>query len=530
MHQSHSGGRARRLVRADLARVFVPCFSSTGSDIFSHPTEGNREEIRLTTETVRRDVAMSAPPASLSLAAIALNRFGLGARPDDAPPIDPKGWLTAQFDRFEVRPDGYVTLPDAGEVVASYRDQLKQLRGMAKEKGGSPDKDQRKTLQKDFGKQASMLYRAGVEARANSALATEAPFIERLVHFWSNHFCVSADNPQLTAFAAAFERDAIRPHILGRFKDMLFAVERHPAMLIYLNQVTSVGPNSVLAERVEQRNPNRKLGINENLGRETMELHTLGVRSGYSQADVTEYSRSLTGWTIAGVGPGQNGDGNPDDFVFRPQWHEPGARTVLGKRYGEGGETQAASILTDFAKAPHTADHIAEKLARHFAGDAPPEALVERLAVSFERSGGDLPSVYRTLIQSPEPWDPRPLKFKTPWEWTVSVLRGTGRRDVVHMNVAGVMNQLGQPVWRPRSPAGWDDIAASWAAPDALLRRVEIAARLVAPVAEQLDARKIGPALMPDSLSSATAEQVARAESPTSALALLIVSPDFLRR
>ena len=473
---------------------------------------------------------MSVPPARLSPAAIALNRFGLGARPDDAPPSDPKRWLTDQFDRFEVRPDGYVMLPDAGQVVESYRDQLQAIRRQARQDGDKPDKDQLKAMRKDFGKQARQLYQAGIAARTDSALATGAPFVERLVHFWSNHFCISVDNPQLLAFAPSFERDAIRPHVLGKFKDMLFAVEQHPAMLIYLNQVTSVGPDSPLAERVEARNPNRKLGINENLGRETMELHTLGVRSGYTQADVTEYSRALTGWTIGGFGPGQKNDGNPDDFAFRPQLHEPGPRTIMGKRYDQPGERQAAAILADFARSPHTADHIAAKLARHFAGDTPPPALVARLSESFRKSGGDLPTVYRTLIASPEPWVPQPLKFKTPWEWTISALRGTGRRDIGRMRVAGIFNQLGQPVWRPGAPAGWDDIAASWAAPDALLRRVDIAPRLVSQVADQLDARKVGPAILPGSLSPATGEQVARAESPTSALALLMVSPDFLRR
>ena len=473
---------------------------------------------------------MAARPTSLSSAAIALNRFGLGARPDDSPPVDPKRWLTDQFDSFDVRPNDYVMLPDAGEVIRSYRDQLKRFRREAKEDRTTPDKDQLGAMRKDFGEQTRALYRAGVDARTSSALATKAPFLERLVHFWSNHFCVSGDNRQLAALAPAFERDAIRPHVLGHFKDMLLAVERHPAMLIYLNQVASVGPNSSLAELIERRNPKRKLGINENLGRETMELHTLGVRSGYTQEDVSEYSRALTGWTIGGFGPGQNGDENPDEFVFRLQLHEPGSRTVMGKRYRERGEAQAAAILTDFAGSPHTADHVAEKLARHFAGDTPPPTLVARLSDCFRNSGGDLSAVYRTLIESPEPWEPRLLKFKTPWEWTISVLRGTGRRDVGGMNIAGVLNELGQPVWRPQAPAGWDDIAATWAAPDALLRRIDMSPRLVAPVAEQLDARKIGPVLMPGSLSSATAEQIARAESPTSALALLMVSPDFLRR
>jgi uncharacterized protein (DUF1800 family) len=473
---------------------------------------------------------MAMPSVPLSPATIAFNRFGLGIRPDNTLPADPKRFLADQFGRFDVRPSGYAMLPEAGEIVERHRDALKQLRREARENGTKPDKDEIKARRKEFGNQARMLYRAGVAARMNSALATDAPFIERLVHFWSNHFCVSADNLQLAAFAPAFERDAIRPHVLGRFKDMLFAVERHPAMLIYLNQVASVGPDSPLAERIGRRNPKRKLGINENLGRETMELHTLGVRSGYTQADVTEYSRALTGWTVGDFGPGQNGDENPDDFVFRPQLHEPGARTIMGKRYGEGGEAQATAILADFASSPHTADHIAAKLACHFAGDTPPAALVARLSDSFRNSGGDLPELYRTLVESPEAWEPRPLKFKTPWEWTVSVLRGIGRRDVGSMDVAGILNQLGQPVWRPRAPAGWDDIAASWAAPDALLRRVDMSTRLVAPAAEQLDARKLGPVLMPGSLSPATAEQVARAESPTSALALLMVSPDFLRR
>ncbi|HVW93883.1 MAG TPA: DUF1800 domain-containing protein [Devosia sp.] len=473
---------------------------------------------------------MSLPPAPLSPAAIALNRFGLGARPDDAAPADPKGWLTGQFAHFEVEPEGFAKLPDAGQAVESYLEQTAALRRQATTGGGTPDKDQLKTLRQDFGKQANQLYRAGVKARADSALATEAPFVERLVHFWANHFCISADNPQLAAFAPAFERDAIRPHVLGRFKDMLFAVERHPAMLIYLNQVTSVGPDSPLAQRVERRNPKRKLGINENLGRETLELHTLGVRSGYTQADVTEYSRALTGWTVDGFGPGQRGDGSPDSFVFRPELHEPGPRTVLGKRYDQEGEQQAMAMLTDLAKSPHTANHVAEKLARHFAGDTPPPALVARLADSFLKSGGDLPTLYRTLIASPEPWNSAPLKFKTPWEWLISVWRGSGRRELGNADPAGLMTQLGQPVWRPRAPAGWDDVAASWAAPDALLRRVDIAQRLVAPAAAELDARQLGPALFPGSLSPATAEQIARAESPTSALALLMVSPDFLRR
>jgi uncharacterized protein (DUF1800 family) len=464
-------------------------------------------------------------PARLSPAAIALNRFGLGARPGDVPPADPPRSIVDQFDRFDVRPARFAALADAGEVVARYREQQQASRRMI----GSPDAaDAKATLKvgrQGFRQDVQSLYSEGVRARADAALATEAPFIERMVHFWSNHFCVSADNPRVTAFAAAFERDAIRPHVLGRFSDMLLAVEQHPAMLIYLNQVQSIGPDSPAAAR----NTLRKRGLNENLAREIMELHTLGVRSGYTQADVTEFARALTGWSVEGLG-GRAGHGNPNHFVFRPAQHEPGARTILGRRYVEGGDGQAKAALIDFVLAPATATHIATKIARHFAGDEPPPALVTRLAVSFTAGKGDLPTIYHTLIASPEAWAPTPTKFKTPWEWTISALRGTGRRDVGDMQIAALQTQLGQRVWKPGAPAGWDDVAASWAGSDALLRRVEIAQRLAAQLGETVDARTLAPRIMPASLATATAEQIARSESPAGAIALMLVSPDFLRR
>jgi uncharacterized protein (DUF1800 family) len=260
-----------------------------------------------------------------------------------------------------------------------------------------------------------------------------------------------------------------------------------------------------------------------------MELHTLGVRSGYTQADVTEFARAMTGWSVDGLGPGRAG-GDPNQFVFRPAQHEPGARTILGKRYDQQGEDQARAALIDFANSAATATHIATKLARHFAGDAPPPVMVARLADSFANSRGDLPTVYRTLIASPEAWVETPPKFKTPWEWTISSLRGLGRRQVGAMQIAALQTQLGQRVWKPGSPAGWDDVAASWSGSDALLRRVEIAQQLAAPLGQTLDARVVAPRILPASLSTATADQIARSESPAGAIALMLVSPDFLRR
>jgi uncharacterized protein (DUF1800 family) len=461
----------------------------------------------------------------LSPAAIALNRFGLGARPEDRLPSDPARSITDQFARFDVRPARFSSLADAGDAVTRYREGRQAGRRMAGQDGTADGKAALTAGRREFRQDAQALYAEGVRARADAALATEAPFVERMVHFWSNHFCVSADNPRVTAFAAAFERDAIRPHVLGRFSDMLLAVEQHPAMLIYLNQFQSVGPES----RAAARNPDRKRGLNENLAREIMELHTLGARSGYTQTDVTEFARALTGWSVDGLA-GAARQGDPDRFIFRPAQHEPGARTILGKQYVGSGEGQARAVLKDFARTPATATHVATKIARHFAGDEPPPAMVARLASSFITGKGDLPTLYRTLIASPEAWVAAPTKFKTPWEWTVSALRGTGARTVGDMQIATIQTQLGQRVWKPGAPAGWDDVAASWSGSDALLRRVEIAQQLATRISQTVDARTLAPKIMPASLSPATAQQIARSESPAGAIALMLASPDFLRR
>lgn len=476
-------------------------------------------------------MSLAVPP--LSDRAIALNRFGLGVRPDDPVPDRPAPWLLGQFDRYQPAPSCLASLSDPGALLAQERDDRaaapQRPDGTPHDQGAA---DTRRRASRTFAHGAHALYRDAVQARATSALQTDTPFVERLVHFWSNHFCVSADNARVAAFAGAFERDAIRPHVLGRFADLLLAVERHPAMLIYLNQTASIGPDSPRAHRIEARDPTRRAGLNENLGREILELHTLGVRSGYTQRDVTEFARALTGWSVDGIGPGHGAreDADPDRFVFRAGLHEPGTRIFLGRGYPQEGEDQAAAMLLDVAQSGATATHVATALASHFAGDTPPPALVARLASVFRRTGGDLPSVYHALVASPEPWSPAPLKFKTPWDWTISALRGLGRADPAPLDIAPVANALGQPVWRPGSPAGWDDTEAGWAAPDALMRRVEFAARLAAPAAATRDARALGPVLIPGSLSPDTATGIARAESPTSALALLLVSPDFLRR
>jgi uncharacterized protein (DUF1800 family) len=456
----------------------------------------------------------------LTEAAVALNRFGLGARDDEPPPSDPKTWLLRQFDRYEPRPAALAQLQDSPAVVQTLGEARRQAASGAHQDAKLAARNMLRTEVRDA-------YREAVDARVQSALTTQAPFIERLVHFWSNHFAISTEKPEVAALAGAFETEAIRPHVLGRFEDMLLAVERHPAMQTYLDQVRSIGPDSRAALRAAARDPQRKSGLNENLAREIMELHTLGVRTGYTQDDVTEFARALTGWSI--VGP-KAADGTPGTFVFRPGLHEPGERTIIGRRYAEGGEAQARAVLHDLASAQATANHIASKLARHFAGDNPSQALVARLAHAFEASGGDLPTVYRALVAAPEAWASAPVKFKTPWDWTISTLRGLGAHGLDGIRAAPILTQLGQPVWRPGSPAGYDDIAASWAAPDALVRRVELAQRIGARVGDRIDARALGPILTAGSLDRATALAVSRAESAQTALALLLVSPDFQRR
>ena len=456
-------------------------------------------------------------------AAIALNRFGLGSRPDEGVPPDPKAWLLDQFRRFEMKPAAWRALPSSDEIARDLVDVRMEIR----EVGEAGKVTARKEMRQDHWE----IYRQSVNARMTSALVTAAPFVERLVHFWANHFAVSTDKLVVIPFAGTFEMEAIRPHVLGRFEDMLLAVERHPAMQLYLDQTRSAGPASALAMRAEIHGARRMPGLNENLAREILELHTLGVRSGYSQADVTELARALTGWTIAGLGrEGRGVGGEIGRFLFDPTLHEPGTRRILGKNYAQPGEAQARAALLDFAIAPATATHIATKLARHFVSDDPPPALIGRLANVFVRSGGDLTTLYRELVAAPECWTSAVPKFKSPWEWLISVMRGTGMRDLGQMQGAPILQQLGQPVWRPGSPAGFDDVAARWAAPDALVRRVEVAERFATRISDDVDPRTLADRLLPGAVSSATRTAIARADSPATGLALLLVSPEFLRR
>ena len=504
----------------------------------------------------------------MSEAAIAMNRFGLGARSGEAPPTDARRWLTEQIDHYRPVPPSIAAAPTSAAVavdLAAYQAEQRRIRQSQGPRAGnraearvtgdpamaampapamsgampamdmaaSPGRDAQQEARQFARRAAQERYAGLVGARTVAAITSGVPFAERLVHFWSNHFAVSADKLELIGLSGTLEMEAIRPHVMGRFADMLFAVERHPAMLLYLDQAVSIGPDSSVGQRAASRG-RRRAGLNENLAREIMELHTLGVRTGYSQADVTEFARAMTGWTVAGIGGGPAArfvaNRPVGTFAFVGEVHQPGSRTIMGKVYHQHGEAQAQAVLADLAVHPATARHVATKLARHFAGDAPPPALVARLEAAFLSSVGDLPTVYRALIASPEAWAPAPAKFKTPWEWVVSSYRALGLTDVPGKGVQGLMGQLGQPIWKPGQPIGFDDTAASWAAPDAILRRVEAAQRFAAKAAPAIDARALAPQLFPASVSPATTQALARAESPAQALALLLVSPEMMRR
>ena len=257
-------------------------------------------------------------------------------------------------------------------------------------------------------------YRSEALARIQRAVIADCGLVERLVAFWSNHFCISANKGGLARmWAGSFEREAIRPYVLGRFGDMLKAVEQHPAMLFFLDNQQSLGPELRAGE-------NRKRGLNENLAREIMELHTVGVGGGYSQDDVTSLARIITGWTYAGR-KGQLGA--PGTFVFNANAHQPGAQRVMGKVYQNAGVAQGEAALTDLARHPSTARFIATKFARHFVADDPPLAVVSRLQGVFLASDGDLKALAMALLDSDEAWQAPLTKLRSPYEF----LMATGR-------------------------------------------------------------------------------------------------------
>ncbi len=454
----------------------------------------------------------------------ALRRFGLGVRPDEPAAIAsaPRDYVMSLLD-----PSAALMrdprLPETGAALRALyafqdeerlaRQSRSAMEGDPLTAGLAPPKPPAFLPQKTF--------EAEMNARIARHLRSDNGLVERLTAFWTNHFCVSVDKDGLVRqLAGAYERECIRPFVLGRFRDMVRAVTHHPAMLVYLDNSQSFGPHSPAGQR-------QKRGLNENLAREIMELHVLGVSGGYNQADVTAFAGALTGWSVAGR---NNADGPP--FRFYEDRHEPGALRILGRVYDQTGAAQAEAVLDDLCRKPATARYIAGRFARHFVGDAAPPALIDRLATVFSATDGDLMALTKALVTADEAWAAPPVKVLPPWDFMVAI----GRAFAVHMRLGEVQHLLqvfGQKLWAVPSPKGWPDNDSEWAAPDALLQRLDqvqsVCARLVGAIGRQ-SVNEVAIGCLGPAADGETLQQISRAADPQQAVALMVMSPAFLRR
>ncbi|MBZ9754842.1 DUF1800 family protein [Mesorhizobium sp. ESP6-5] len=497
-------------------------------------------------------VPMAPDPALPDPALIVFNRFGLGARPGDRERLagDPRGYLKAELRRPDV---AMISLDDP--AYADLKGSTPAIQAsMAANLQRKRDRQRMATEQPPAGRPAAasvmpppaapamspsvapaaakakpavppvevVLFRAEAQARFDKAMQAEAGFVERLVYFWSNHFCVSVAKDNIVrASAGAFEREAIRPFVLGRFADMLMAVERHPAMLFYLDNQQSIGPDS-------RAGKNRQRGLNENLAREILELHTLGVDAGYSQADVTSFARILTGWMMAGR---EGRLGEPGSSVFNANAHEPGDEVLLGKTYPAGGMGQAEAALNDIARHPATAQHIATRLARHFIADDPPAAAIARLAKVFAKSDGNLRALAAALVDMPEAWSTPLAKMRSPFDYVAAIRRSAGPGPTNDPGQSlNWLNALGEPLWRPPGPNGFSDQADSWASAEGMKIRLDIAWQVARQVEDIGNPNDMLDAVIGPSASPETRQAIARAESKQQGLALLLMAPEFQRR
>jgi uncharacterized protein (DUF1800 family) len=491
-----------------------------------------------------------------SEAALALHRFGFGPRVGSIAAIaaDPRGALLADIERpgaGRLTADGVPTSGEAARAAFEFREARRtaRLAERAEREAGkasaAPEASapvNRRTARQEpaitgapnpprpdaklpdanpsNANPAAVVpqqaYRDEAKLRIDAALNAEIGFAERLTWFWSNHFCVSADKAGVRPLAGAYEREAIRPHVLGRFADMLLAVETHPAMLIYLDNARSIGPNS-------QAGLDRNKGLNENLAREILELHTLGVRTVYSQDDVTRFARIITGWTV--IPPKQEHGG---EFTFNPRMHEPGAQTLIGTSFPDGEFDQGRAALALLARHPATARHLADKLVRHFISDQPIPALTDKLAERFIATDGDLKEVAKTLIAAPESWNVADRKLKRPGEWIVTALRAANATPPDIGPILQAQNLLGEPLWRPAAPKGFPDEDAAWL--DGLAQRLDIANQMARRVAGATDPEQAVEAALGPLASDETRTAIRRAESRPQALTLLFMAPEFQRR
>ena len=421
----------------------------------------------------------------------ALVRFGLGRRGTEPLPTDPASWLLDQLRQPD--PTRLDDPPSSTKGLMALRD----------DRAARPPPGESRS---------AALFKAEAAAQLENAVTTPAPFRERLVWFWTNHFTISRRQGACACVAAAFVQEAIRPHVTGRFSDMVLAVMRHPAMLLYLDNARSFGPDSPLGQRIHR-------GLNENLARECMELHTVSPLAGYSQADVTSFAKILTGWSI-------ELKTDPPGFRYRPLAHEPGAQTVLGRQFppDEAGGIAALAFLAD-----HPATHcfLATKLVRHFVADDPPADAVGAIEAVLRATRGDLGAASAALVRLDAAWQPG-VKLRTPMDYLVASVRSLDvPPDQVPM--LGILGGLGQPLWTAPAPNGWPDRAEDWATPEAMLRRIDWANGFAGHIGER-DVVEVADTAMGPLLGPETRAAIHRAASRRDAMTLLLSSPEFQRR
>jgi uncharacterized protein (DUF1800 family) len=489
----------------------------------------------------------------LGLAALAAHRFGLGPRPGELRAIagDPRGWVKSQLAPQPRLPPQIAALPAAEDDLLAFGRWLtrRRLRGgnaqrveeRAERQGITQEELRRLSVEEDFVENFRARVSRAIGARLEAALTSEQSVHERLVHFWSNHFTVSTAKPGAVALPPSFEREAVRPHVGGRFADMLQASTKHPGMIVYLDNWLSIGPNSLAAQRPNRarRTPGggRATGINENLAREILELHTLGVNGGYTQGDVQALATVITGWTYERprlrdlVSDRVADRSGPELFEFDADAHEPGPKTLLNRTYTQTGITQGEAVLTDLAHHPSTARFLATKLCRHYIADDPPPAAVARVERRFRDSDGDLRETMEAVADSPEAWETPFAKFKRPEEYAIAVLRAADIRTLPPNAGVAALTAMGQRPYSAPGPDGWADSAEAWLTGDLVWKRLEFAQAYAERIARaDVNPLDLGDACLGASMSHETRTAIARAESPAQGLALLFGAPEMQRR
>ena len=441
-------------------------------------------------------------------AIIAVNRFGLGATGTELSVAqhDPEQWLLQQL----VSPVFDKTLGDTESAFTMIAD-IKALKQQSR---------QTKMKLPDIGRTLIRPYRQGLILDSlEQSVQTTIPFAMRLLDFFSNHFSVSVSTQSMTLLAPTLEREAIAPNLFGNFTDLLIAVEQHPAMLVYLNNENSVGPNSKAGKRAR--------GLNENLAREILELHTLGVDGGYTLDDIRQLAMAISGWSIT-----DEGDAGRSGFKFRDNYHQPGARIILGKSYGDNGEAQGRSVLHDLARHRKTAEFISYKLVQHLITDQPPKQLVSAMVDTWVKTEGNIKAVVTTMIKHPQSWDRQSNKFKTPREFVVSAYRAVNHPEAVDQGLLNILmrglNFMGHKPFASGSPAGYSQLNIAWSGSDALMKRIDWVSLLSQKTNET--PKSVAARIFDSQLSPLTVKLLAGAESRAQGLAMLLLSPEFQRR